>query len=303
MLNRPYKNSWETIRTQISPYLYIAPALIFFALFLAYPVYFAIKLSFHDWNGMTGLDAMKYVGLANYKELLSDNLFWLALRNTAIFTVVTTLAQMLLSFILAFALWYFTLPLKTTMRAIIFFPGIVSLVILGLIWRELLSTQGLINGFLGLLAGTDVTIQWLGNPKLALWTVITIDTWVFTGTNMILWLAGMMSIPSDLLDAARIDGANVRQLVRHVVGPLLSHVFSLSLLLNIIGGFQVFAIVYVTTHGGPAHQTEVLATYVFWNAFYSAGPQRFGYASAIATVMVVILLIFSYFRIKMSKIL
>lgn len=120
---------------------------------------------------------------------------------------------------------------------------------------------------------------------------------------MILWLAGMLAIPSDLLDAAKIDGANVRQLVRRVIAPLLSHVSSLSLLLNIIGGFQAFAIVYVTTRGGPAHQSEVLATYVFWNAFYSAGPQRFGYASTVAAIMVIVLLAFSFVRVRMSKIL
>jgi ABC-type sugar transport system permease subunit len=120
---------------------------------------------------------------------------------------------------------------------------------------------------------------------------------------MILWLAGMLAIPSDLIDAAKIDGANVRQLVSRLVVPLLKQVTSLSLLLNIIGGFQAFAIVYVTSRGGPAHLSEVLATYVFWNAFYSAGPQRFGYASTIAAIMVIILLVFSFVRIRMSRIL
>jgi ABC-type sugar transport system permease subunit len=246
---------------------------------------------------------MRYIGLANFEELLTDRLFWLAMKNTALFAMVTTVAQMTISFLLAFALWYFPLPLKKTLRAIIFFPGIVSIVILGLIWREMLSSEGLVNALLGVFAGKDVSIQWFGNPKLVLWTIMAIDTWIFTGTNMILWLAGMLAIPSDLLDAAKIDGANVRQIVRNVVAPLLKHVFSLSLLINFIGGFQAFAIVYVTTRGGPAHQSEVLATYVFWNAFYSLGPQRFGYASSIATVMVMILLVFSYARIRMGKVL
>ena len=107
----------------------------------------------------------------------------------------------------------------------------------------MLSNEGLVNGFLTALTGDKVAIQWLGNPRLVLWTIMAIDTWVFTGTNMILWLAGMLAIPSELLDAAKIDGANVRELVRHIVVPLLKHVYSLSLLLNIIGGFQAFAIV------------------------------------------------------------
>jgi raffinose/stachyose/melibiose transport system permease protein len=245
---------------------------------------------------------MRYVGLANFQELLTDRLFWLSLKNTALFAIATTIAQMSISFLLAFALWYFHLPWKTALRAIIFFPGIVSMVILGLIWREMLSSEGLINAFLTVITGKDVAIQWLGNPRLVLWTIIAVDTWIFTGTNMILWLAGMLAIPSDLLDAAKIDGANVRHLVRHVIAPLLNHVSSLSLLLNIIGGFQAFAIVYVTTRGGPAHQSEVLATYVFWNAFYSAGPQRFGYASTVAAIMVIVLLAFSFVRVRMSKI-
>jgi len=303
MLNSSLKHNSRKFITSIIPYLYIAPAFIFFALFLAYPVYFALRLSLHQWNGMTGFDGMRYIGLANFEELLTDRLFWLSMKNTALFAVVTTVAQMAISFLLAFALWYFPLPLKKTLRAIIFFPGIVSIVILGLIWREMLSSEGLVNTLLGVVAGKDVSIQWFGNPRLVLWTIMAIDIWIFTGTNMILWLAGMLAIPSDLLDAARIDGANVRQIVRRVVAPLLKHVFSLSLLINFIGGFQAFAIVYVTTRGGPAHQSEMLATYVFWNAFYSLGPQRFGYASAIATVMVMILLVFSYTRIRMGKVL
>ena len=303
MLNPSPKYSWGKFAAATVPYLYVAPALIFFALFLAYPVYFALKLSFHEWNGLTSIDQMDYVGLANFKELLSDRLFWLSLKNTVLFAIVTTVAQMGISFLLAFALWYFPLPLNKMLRAIIFYPGVVSMVILGLIWREMLANEGLVNGFLTALTGDKVAIQWLGNPKLVLWTVMAIDTWIFTGTNMILWLAGMLAIPSELLDAARIDGANIRQLVRHIVVPLLRHVYSLSLLLNIIGGFQAFAIVYVTTRGGPAHQSEVLATYVFWNAFYSAGPQRFGYASTIAAFMVIVLLLFSYIRIRVGKLL
>ena len=286
-----------------TPYLYIAPAMIFFGLFLAYPVYFSLKLSFYEWNGMTGLDRIEYIGLANYQELISDKLFWLSFWNTVKLAIATTVAQMVLSFILAFALWYFPLPFKKSLRSLIFFPGVVSMVILGLIWREMLSSEGLVNGFLSAITGREVLIQWLGNPKLVLWTVVAIDTWIFTGTNMILWLAGMLSIPKDLIDAAKIDGANLRQMVWFVVLPLLKHVVSLSLLLNIIGGFQAFAIVYVTTRGGPAHLSEVLATYVFWLAFYSAGPQRFGYASAVASIIVIILLAFSFFRIRMSKIL
>lgn len=303
MFSSSSKHIWSRCITAAVPYLYVAPALVFFALFLAYPVYFALMLSLHQWNGMTGMDGIRYIGLANFEELLTDRLFWLSMKNTFVFAIVTTVAQMAISFMLAFALWHFRLPLKKTLRAVIFFPGLVSIVILGLVWREMLSTEGLVNALLGVFAGTDVSIQWFGNPKLVLWTVIAIDTWIFTGINMILWLAGMMGIPSDLLDAARVDGANIWQMVRHVVAPLLKHVYSLSLLINFIGGFQAFAIIYVTTRGGPAHLSELLATYVFWNAFYSAGPQRFGYASAIATVMITILFVFSYARIRRSELL
>jgi len=177
------------------------------------------------------------------------------------------------------------------------------MVILGLVWRDLLSTHGMVNNILSFISGAEVVSQWLGNPKTVLWTIILVDTWIFAGTNMILWLAGLLAIPSDLIDAAKIDGANVRQLVGYVVIPEISHVISLSLLLNVIGGFQAFAIVYVLTRGGPAHFSELLSTYVFWIAFFSDGPQRFGYASAISVVMIIILLTFSFIRIKLSRVL
>jgi ABC-type sugar transport system permease subunit len=300
---RSIKRSWDRFFRVFSPYLYVAPALILFSLFFAYPVYFGFKLSFHEWNGLTSINNMKFVGLLNFQELMTDPLFWKSFKNTVIFSVVTTALQMSISFLLAFTLWYYPRRINKALRAIIFFPGVVSTVILGLTWRKLLSSYGMVNSIFSGITGTDVLIQWLGNPKLVLGSIIVVDTWIFTGTNMILWLSGLLGIPADVIDAAKIDGANIRQMIRRVILPLLSHVTSLSLILNIIGGFQAFSTVYVMTRGGPAHSSEVLATYVFWLAFYSSGPQRFGYASAVAVIMIVILIVFSYFRVRASKVL
>lgn len=297
---------WRSALRVISasgPYLYVLPALVLFGLFLAFPVYTAIDLSLRDWSGFSALGSARFIGLANFGDLLNDELFWLSLKNTVVFTIVTTVAQMAIGFVLAFALWYYSLPFAKSLRALIFFPSLVSMVIIGLIWREILSTDGLANNFLSLILGERIRVLWFGNARLVLWTIIWIDTFTYAGWSMVLWLAGMMDIPKEQMDAARIDGAGVSQLLRYVVLPGTEHVASLSLLLNLIGGFQAFAVVYVTTRGGPAHLSEVLSTYVFYNAFYQTGPQRVGYASAIATLMVLVLLVFSYVRIRQSKLL
>lgn len=280
-------------------YLYVAPALIVFCLFLAFPVGFATWLAFHEWTGLTAISAAPWVGLSNFRALWSDVLFRQALWHTVLFAVASTILQMGIAFLLAFTLWYYRLRFSGFLRAFFFFPTVISMVFVGLTWQQLLTFGGPIDGLFKALGVSH--IDWLSNPNVVMWVVVWVSTWQWSGWTMVLYLAGMMGLSSELVEAAKIDGAGDFAIARRVVFPLLRYVTGLALLLNVIGGFQVFDTIYVLTGGGPNHASEVLGTYSYWEAFSGFGPGELGYASAMAVVMIIVLFVFAYVRIRMAR--
>ncbi|MGA3354943.1 MAG: sugar ABC transporter permease [Acidimicrobiales bacterium] len=276
------------------------PAVAIFAMFIAFPVGFAAWLSFHQWNGFTSMGAAPNVGFANYQLLTQDPIFHEALKNTIEYTIASTTAQMVIAFMLAFTLWYYRMRFAVVLRALYFFPAVLSMVVIGLAWRQLLAPGGPIDLLMHHLGLPQV--DFLGNTSLVLWVIVWVSTWQWSGWTMILYLAGMVGIPEELVEAATLDGAGGRTILRHIVIPSIRHVTALALLLNIVGGFQVFTTIYVMTGGGPIHASEVLGTYSWWVAFSGYGPGQLGYAAAIAMVMVVVLFVFSFIRVRLSRI-
>jgi ABC-type sugar transport system permease subunit len=291
-----------SLRTRLDAFAghaYVAPALLVFGFFLAFPVAFAVWLAFHEWNGLTPLGQAPNIGFANFRALLHDPIFRKALANTALFAAASTIVQMVIAFVLAFTLWFYKLRFSTLFRAVYFFPTVLSMVMVGLTWRQMLNPGGPIDG---LLSGLGLGhVDWLSQPNLVMWVVIWVSSWQWSGWTMVLMLAGMLGIPNELVEASKIDGAGSFGIARTIVLPLIRHVTGLALLLNVIGGFQVFDTIYVLTGGGPNHASEVLGTYSYWEAFGNYGPGELGYASAMAVVMVLVLFVFSYTRIRMSR--
>jgi ABC-type sugar transport system permease subunit len=286
-------------RRQRVAYLYVAPAVIVFAAFLAFPVGFAAWLSFHDWNGLTPISQTASVGVANFQELRGDAVFRAALRHTVFFAIVSTLVQMAIAFLLAFTLWFYRPRFASFLRAFFFFPTVISMVFVGLVWQQMLTQGGPVDS---LLAAFGVGhVDWLSNSGLVMWVVVWVSTWQWSGWTMVLYLAGMTGLPRDLIEAARIDGAGGLAIAGRVVLPNLRYVTGLVILLNVIGGFQVFDTIYVLTGGGPNHASEVLGTYSYWLAFSGFGPGEIGYASALAIVMIAVLFVFAYVRIRMTR--
>ncbi len=286
-------------RQALVPYLYLVPGVAVFLLFLAFPVAFAFWLALHRWNGFTPIGQAPYVGISNFRNLLSDPIFREALRNTAVFTVASTVIQMVVAFLLAFTIWFYKLRFSHTLRALYFFPTILSSVMIGLVWRQMLTVGGPVNS---LVNGFGIhNIFWLSSPSLVLWVVIWVSSWQWSGWTMVLYLAGMLGIPNEVIEAAKIDGSSAFQILRTIVVPMVSYATGLALLLNVIGGFQVFDTIYVMTGGGPNHASEVLGTYSYWEAFSALGPGELGYTATIAVVMVIILAAFSYGRVRMSR--
>jgi len=287
----------KTIKNNLSYYYWHIPALIFFLVFLIYPLIFGIIISFFNWDGLNPNIFKNFAGISNYIKLFQDKLFWLSLRNTVYFTLGTVILQNFLGFFLAVFIFLSRIKQGSLIRSIIFLPGILSGVLVALIWRQLLMDDGAINlllNFLGI-----PTIQFLANKYLAIWTVTLVNIWQFTGFNLVILYAGLQSINLELLESSSLDGANFWQNIFHIIFPILKPTIWLTVLFNFIGGFRVFDIIWNMTKGGPAHATEVLTTFVYLNSFGGVqSTNRMGYASAIATILMIVVLVFTILRTK-----
>lgn len=276
-------------------YLFIAPAFLFVAVFLIYPSIFAIQLSFHKWSGMTpGFE--EFVGLRNYVELTRDYALPTAIRNNLIYVVGTTAGQMALGLLLAIMLDTKTIRGKVIFRTLLFFPTLLIPVSIGLIWKFMYDPViGVINSFLTIL-GFRTRFAWLDNTVTVMPSIILVGIWIGTGFNMIVYYAALQNISPDLYDAAKVDGAGWWATLRNVTVPSLSPVTTLLATWNIIGGFKVFDIIWVMTQGNPYHQSDVLSTWLYFNAFYM---MKMGYASTIAVFTSAIVIVTSVIFLKL----
>lgn len=275
----------------------IAPSLLVFVGFVALPVVVVALTSLTSWTGFA-LGDIKWLGFHNYTGLAHDGIFWKAFRQTVLFTVVTTLLLNLVGFGLAY-LVSTRVRGSAFLKAVLFLPVLMSPVIVGLMWSNLLrGTGGGVNELLSALGLEHQPIFFLGDPKWAMVAVIAATIWQFAGYDMILYYAGLQGVPDTLLEAAALDGASRWAVIRHVVLPSLYPVISVVVLLNVIGGLRVFDIVYVMTRGGPDRHTEVLATYMYEQAF---SLNAMGVASAIAVVIVVLAVVLSVVRVRVAR--
>jgi len=268
-------------RTTLAAWGFLAPSVLHLAVFTLGPLLFTLYLSLHDWDL---LEVQRpFVGLGNYRELLGDPLFWTALRNTALYSLYVPVT-MLLALGAALLL---NQPLRGVriLRAIVFIPTVVSYVAIAMVWQWMYHADyGLFNYIIRLFGGTGA--DWLGNPATALVAVMIVSAWVQLGYQMIVYLAGLQGIPGHLHEAARLDGAGAWQRFRFVTWPLLRPVSLFLFITGVIWSFQVFALVYVMTEGGPLHATDVLVYQIYQQAFEF---RRMGYASALSWVLFAIL--------------
>ena len=285
---------------KIYPYLYIIPVVPFVIAYFVYPFVFSIILSFTSWNGIR-LENLEFIGIQNFTRLFRDDIFLLSLRNTIIFVILTIIIQNFFGFIHAYILNYSGIKGSKIWRAVIFFPAILAPVIVGLIWRIILNNEGLLNQILELFKLGMLKTNWLGNLVTPIFMVVLVNVWQYTGFSMVLFHAGLQNVPDELIEAAKIDGANTFLIIRKIIFPLLTPIITIILVLSIIGGFKVFDVVYALTRGGPAHYSEVISTYMVFEAFSFTGPSDMGYASSIAVFLTLIIFIFSYLRIRFTR--
>lgn len=273
------------LSNKVSARLFLAPAVIFFVLFIAYPIEFIVQGSFFKWSTLAN---MQFVGLDNYLALMQDKVFGITLRNSLYWIAVTVFVQMLFGFIFAYIIEEKFHRGKSLYRTVFFIPVVTSVVAIAILFKNMFSPyQGLITNAL-YRVGFKGPFNWLGDITSAIFGVIAVNIWEWTGWSMLLYIAGISQISTDIKEAAKIDGAKGFRLILGIYLPLLSSVHKSLVMLGIIGSLQTFALVYSMTSGGPNSASEMPGTYIFRMGF---SVQQMGYASAISVVILLVALI------------
>lgn len=266
------KNLWQQIYASRWSYLYIAPMIILLLAFIVYPIFASLGYTLYQWNGIG--DPSAYVGLDNFKQVVADPIFWESFSHTFLYTAVLVPIQLTLALILALILNNPKLRLATFYRSVYFLPVVMSPAVIGVIMNLMISNFGdNFDTFLFKLHITHEHIDWLADPRFVLWIIIAIGIWNTLGINMVYFLAGLQTIPVELYEASRIDGASRRVQFFSITIPMLRGVGLIILFLAILGSLNVFDIVQVLTGGGPYFASNVVNTYIYQQAFgsYSVG--------------------------------
>ncbi len=273
----------------ITPYLFIAPAVLVMFGGLAFPVFQSVYLSFYDWKIGTPLSTAENVGFANYLRLISDPDVLESLWVTLKFGFWTISLEMILGISLALML---EKPIRgaSLFRTIFILPLMVSPVVVGLIWRYLFDARvGWINYYLGVWFGMEPQV-WLGDAELAFFAIVLTDIWQWTPFIFIIVIAGLQALPSEVIEASRVDGANWWQQIFLVKLPMISSILLIALLMRLIDVFRALEVMYIMTGGGPGRATELMSLHIYNRAFDA---QLLGYASAISVLLITIVFLFS----------
>lgn len=278
-------------------FVFALPALAVFMFYFILPIPMSLFYSFFRWNGMFS-SPMIPVGLSNWFSLFGDTVFWKAVENNFLLVGVSIATQIPIGLLLGLLI---STKLKG-MRAIkllYFLPMMMSVVGIGLLWGYIYDPNfGLLNAALKFIGLNKFALGWLGNPNTALWSIFVVICWEYIPFYMIIFAAAISNIPKELIDAAKIDGATRLQTFFKITLPLLTDAIRTSTVLALVGSLQYFALMYVMTDGGPNHSTEVMALWMYKQAFSFF---KTGYGSAIATFMFIISISLAFITIKLFK--
>jgi len=277
--------------------LFILPALLLYSVFFIYPFLQSIQISLTSWNGVD--PTREFIGLANYARVLKDSLMWKALGHNLIWVILGTVSPIVIGLLLAVLLSGKNTRGRTFFRTLYFMPVMLSPVVVGIIWGWVYNPiYGMLNKILEGVGLGEFSRGWLGDPNLALYMVLITAVWSYFGFCLVILMAGMQNVDTELYDAANIDGANSFQQFIHVTIPQLSSVLTMIIAYTMIGGLSVFDIVYVMTGGGPANSTELIATYTYKQSFQL---NSVGYGATLSMVMTVLSLAASYLFMKLRE--
>ncbi|MFP4498621.1 MAG: carbohydrate ABC transporter permease [Vulcanimicrobiota bacterium] len=294
--------SWQRqkkLRQTAVAYFFLMPALLILLLFTFYPMVYGIVLSFYDYNMLRhneagDLAAPEWVKLDNFKRVFDDPYFFIALKNSFLYLLIVPVIQLFA--ILTAILVNQKIPGITWFRTAYYIPVITSIVIVGIAWKWVFASDGILNFFLvKKLHLAEEPIPWLTNRNIALFSVMFVTLWQGIGYYMLLYLAGLQSIPDEFEEAARLDGAGPLQVFWKITLPLLKPTIALCTIISCISALKVFGEIYVMTGGGPENGTLTMVYYIFTKAFMEF---EMGYAAALALVLAVFVGIISFINVK-----
>lgn len=263
---------------------------IYFTIFLVVPIGIAFAGSFHEWNPLSG--TYNFLGLANYIEVFTSGLFGKSMLNTLIFSVVVIFFRVGLGLAIAYAIYSTLVKHKSFFRAVYYMPVVTPMVAVAFVWKFMYNPQiGTINQIFGL------DVNWLMNPKTALLAVMIMTIWKDFGYAVVMYMAGLYSLPADALEAAKVDGASAWQTFRYITLPLLKPMTLFVVITSIISYIQAYVQILIMTEGGPGTATYLASYIVYDEAFVK---YNFGYASALSFVLFVITAVFTWLSFRVS---
>lgn len=292
----PSKRGWyKRNEIAVTPWLFLAPAILFFAVYVIIPIFQSFSISLYDWDG---LGQAEYIGLGNYSELMNDRAFEVSLWNNLKWLVFYLLAIPAGLFIALFLNQ--TVTGIRIYKSLFFFPFVLSQVVVGLVFAWFyLPNEGLLSNMLAMVGFGPVNV--LGDPNLATYGIILAGLWPQTAYCMILYLTGLNAVDPEQVEAARLDGAKGWKMLWYVIIPQLKPATFIAFVVTIIGALRSFDLISIMTNGGPFGQTRVLSFYMFEKALSEYG-FRMGYGAAIAVVLFLIMLVFiAYFLWSMYR--
>ena len=283
-------------RRSSKSYFFIAPAVIVFCIFLAFPLARNFYVSFYDWNGFTSVT--KFVGIANYKWIFTNPIALGAARHALIFGVLTISLQTIGGFLLAVSLSG-TGTLRKALRTFFFIPVVLTPVVVGFLFSKIFEpNNGDLRHALEAIGLGRLNHTWLADTHTALVVVALVNVWLWTGFVMMIYQSALTTIPQELLESARIDGANSPQMIWQILVPMLRTTHLAIMTLSIIGTLKTFDIVYVLTKGGPGGATELPTTLLFRVGF---NEYRQGAAAALGTILFVVALVATAIQLRIGK--
>lgn len=274
-------------------YAFALPATLLFVVFIAYPIVWVAGQSVYTKSNAA--EAI-FAGLGNYRSVLTDPTFWIVVRNMALWGVITIPVQMLVGGLLAYFIERHTNALRGFFRTMFFLPVVTSVSVVSLVWVQIYAPYyGIAQEYLKHV-GIVMTNSAIGDPKTAIYALIVVNIWQWTGFSMLMYIAGIANLPSEVLDAARIDGARGWRLAVHVIVPMLAPATKSLLLLGVIGTLQTFPIVHLMTGGGPNRASEVFGTFIFKQSFVLGDT---GSGAALSVIVLVVALVLSLVQIAL----
>ncbi|MFF2386319.1 carbohydrate ABC transporter permease [Streptomyces sp. NPDC058108] len=259
----------------------------FFAFVVLVPSARGVYYAFTDWDGLD--PNFSFVGLDNFSSLLDDPVALRAVWHTLLIAVAVTVIQNTFGLLLALGV-NSIIKTRNVLRVLLFAPAVITPIVTAYLWRNLLGPDGAVNSLLGAVGLSSLRQDWLGDPQLALWSIVGVIVWQFGGYSMVIFLAGLQSVPKEITEAADIDGAGPVRRFWSITRPLLAPAFTINLMLSVIGGIKLFDQVYALTGGGPGHATDTLSTLIYKEAFTLG---EFGYSIALAVVLTIIVAVAS----------